>query len=147
MAARNTKRSISMILRKKWGPWTVYILVNVRHKSTLNAKFESGHRRPFCLHSFLDDMQRSIWSDALKESTQADRQKGSILESLFWGIIFFRIQWQASIVVIKGPCSPIRLCALVFLFWNDSFVKCSVLIGFHFWGALRDDIKNDCEED
>ena len=36
----------------------------------------------------------------------------------------------------KGPCSPKRLCALVFLFWNDSFVKCSVLIGFHFWGAL-----------
>ena len=33
---------------------------------------------------------------------------------------------------LKGPRSPKRLCALVFLFWNDSFVKCSVLIGFHF---------------
>ena len=49
--------------------------------------------------------------------------------------------------IFKGPCSPKRLCALVFLFWNDSFVKCSVLIGFHFWGALRDDTKNDCEGD
>ena len=47
----------------------------------------------------------------------------------------------------KGPCSPKRLCALVFLFWNDSFVKCSVLIGFHFWRALRDDTKNDCQGD
>ena len=46
---------------------------------------------------------------------------------------------------IKGPCLPKRLCALVFLFWNDSFVKCSVLIGFHFWRALRDDTKNDCQ--
>ena len=47
----------------------------------------------------------------------------------------------------KGPCSPKWLCALVFLFWNDSFVKCSVLIGFHFWRALRDDTKNDCQGD
>ena len=28
---------------------------------------------------------------------------------------------------------------------NDFFVKCSALIGFHFWGALRDDTKNDFE--
>ena len=35
----------------------------------------------------------------------------------------------------------------MFLFWNDSFVKRSVLIGFPFWGALRDDTKNDCEGD
>ena len=52
-------------------------------------------------------------------------------------------EWYA----IKGPCSPKRLCALVYLFWNYSFVKCSVLIGFHFWRALRDDTKNDCVED
>ena len=35
----------------------------------------------------------------------------------------------------------------MFLFWNDSFVKCGALIGFHFWGALRDDTKNDCKGD
>ena len=47
----------------------------------------------------------------------------------------------------KGPCSPKQHCTLVFLFWNASSVKCSVLIGFHFWGALHDDAKNDCEGD
>ena len=44
-----------------------------------------------------------------------------------WGAPMSRCEQQ-----IKGPCSPKRLCALVFLLWNDSFVKCSVLIGFHF---------------
>ena len=48
---------------------------------------------------------------------------------------------------IKGPYSPKRLCALVFLFWNDSFVKCSVLIGFHFEERCVTILKNDCEGD
>ena len=47
--------------------------------------------------------------------------------------------------LFKGPCSPKRLCALVFLFWNDSFVKCSVLIGFHFEERCVTILKNDCE--
>ena len=30
---------------------------------------------------------------------------------------------------IKGPCLPNWFCVLVVLFWNGSFVECSVLIG------------------
>ena len=56
-----------------------------------------------------------------------------LVSLLFFNVVLKEIQSSSS---HKGPCSPKRLCALVFLFWNDCFVKCSVLIGFHFWGAL-----------
>lgn len=47
----------------------------------------------------------------------------------------------------KGPCSPKQHCVLVLLFWNASSVKCTVLVGFHFWRALHDDTKNNSKGD
>ena len=72
------------------------------------------------------------------------RNFGCFVEGLSCPLICISLSLSLS---LKGPCSPKRLCALVFLFWNDSFVKCSVLIGFHFWQALHDDTEKDCEGD
>ena len=47
----------------------------------------------------------------MKESTPVDGQKGSILESLFWGIVFSRIQWPTSIVVIKSQLYQVNYSA------------------------------------
>ena len=54
---------------------------------------------------------------------------------------------EMSIVSLKAHVHPNGFARFCFCFWNDSFVKCSVLIGFHFSGALRDHTKNDCEGD
>ena len=43
-----------------------------------------------------------------------------------------RERFELGLLVLKGPCSPKWLCALVLLFGNVSLVECSVLIGSHF---------------
>ena len=77
MAARNTKRSISMILRKNRGPWTVYILVNVRHKSTLNAKIRV-RTSPSILSAFISWWQAKKHLKRRFEGRHAGRQAEGI---------------------------------------------------------------------
>ena len=48
---------------------------------------------------------------------------------------------------LKAHVHPNSIARLFFLFWNASSVKCSVLIGFHFWRALHDDTKNNRKGD
>ena len=52
-------------------------------------------------------------------------------------IQLYALFWSMN-SLFKGPCSPKWLCVPVFLFWNTSFVKFSVLIRqsvhfFHTW--------------
>ena len=51
-------------------------------------------------------------------------------------VVFEQYIWQGN-VNFKGPCSTNRLFVLLFLFWNCSIVKCTILIGCLFYGAFR----------
>ena len=98
------------------------------------------------IHHFNSDKINLPSKGAGPEKQKGEQMKVQAAEDGTWGggrswkKLFHRNQSRRmpSTWTVKGPCSPKRLCTLVFLFWTASIVKFSVLIGqsvriFHAW--------------